>query len=50
MNPGSLPKADSIEQAAAYADWQVAPNTADIDWSDEFDLIAEQTLGGSRSF
>lgn len=48
LNPGSHPSADSFEVAAAYADCQATPNTADVDWSDEFDLIAEQTLGGGR--
>jgi hypothetical protein len=46
-NRGSHPSPDSFEQLAAYADFQAAPGTADIDWSDEFDCIADQTLGGS---
>jgi hypothetical protein len=45
-NRGSHPS-DSFEQLAAYADFQAAPNSAEIDWSDEFDRVAEQTLGGS---
>jgi hypothetical protein len=36
-----------MDQLAAYADFQSAPDASDIDWSDEFDRIAEQTLGGS---
>jgi hypothetical protein len=48
LNPGSPPSIDSFEVAAAYADCQATPDTADVDWSDEFDLIAEQTLSGSR--
>jgi hypothetical protein len=46
-NPGSHPTPESMEQLAAYADFQATPNTGDIDWSDEFDRSAEQTLGGS---
>ena len=45
--PGSHPTPDSFEQLAAYADFQATPNTTDVDWNDEFDRIAEQTLGGS---
>jgi hypothetical protein len=49
-NPSSHPSSDSFEQDAAYADFQATPDTGDVDWSDEFDRIAEQTLGGGRSF
>jgi hypothetical protein len=40
------PTPDPLDQLVAYADVQATPNSADIDWSDEFDRIAEQTLGG----
>ena len=46
-SPGSHSAPDSFDQLAAFADFQTATDTADIDWSDDFDRIAEQTLGGS---
>jgi hypothetical protein len=50
QNPGSHPPPDSFEQLVAYSECQAASNTAEVDWSDEFDRIAEQTLGGSRIY
>jgi len=50
-NPGSHPASCSPEILSAYADLQPDAATPDIDWNaNEFDCIAEQTLGGSRSF
>ena len=51
LNPGSHPRPDSSEPIAAYADLQSDTVTPDVDWyASEFDRIAEQTLGGGRSF
>ena len=50
-NPGSHPGGESSEPAAAYADLQAdVVSSSDVDWyANEFDRIAEQTLGASVS-
>jgi len=51
LNPGSAAAADLPEPLAGYSDLQTDVTAAsDVDWyASEFDRIAEQTLGGTRS-